>query len=90
MQSGALRGQSPLVTHSTHRCVAALQIFASVGQSLAEAQPMQSPVVAWQIAAPGGHIVLVVHAGWHWWSEAQHAGAAALQSLFERQVTHAP
>jgi hypothetical protein len=89
-QSGALRGQSPFVVHWTHCWVAASQIFAPIGQSLVEAQPMQSPVAVWQIAALRGHIVLLVHAGWHWWSETQHAGAAALQSPFDRQVTHAP
>jgi hypothetical protein len=76
--------------HWTHCWVAASQIFAAVEQSFDEAQPMQSPVAVWQIAALRGHIVLLVHAGWHWWSETQHAGAATLQSPFDRQVTHAP
>lgn len=87
---GELAGQSVFVWHCTHCCVAASQIFESAGQSLAVLHPTQSPVVALQSGALFGQLTPAAHGGWHWLSDAQHAGVVPLQSAFDVQVTHDP
>jgi hypothetical protein len=44
-QSGDAAAQSVLVSHCTHDCVVALHTFAVAGQSVAEMQPTQAPVI---------------------------------------------